>query len=532
MIKVRVASIRVNESKEIALPDKGVICVVGGNNVGKSQLLKEVENSFSYGNKNMVKKVVSEVKLYKPTITDADVSEFLNANTIKSIQNEKEIYTLIGDGSTVEKERFKDYYGGPDGFIGLNNFFVKRYGAGYLENIADQQLGVPMGSQVMSGLLMPVYNDSKIEREISDVSELAFNKPLTFDRLISGLRFRVGKLEIDTPKLNSINQRYVNAVSQLPPLNEQGDGVRSFLGLVIAMLLQKQQVMMFDEPEAFLHPPQATILGKWIGQNASKLDKQIFLATHDKNILLGLLESGADITLLRLTREGNVNHLYPLDHEKAKAAWNNPVLRYSNVLQGLFHRQTVICEADADCRFYNAVLDYVAEQAGKNVCADETLFVPAGGKDSVKNFAFILSSLHIKVFAILDFDVLNDKKTIKQIVESVGALWTADMNRLCTDFLKWANGEGSTNKNIWKNLKASGVDAVDRGEPTKVIQELLGLLNKAGVLVVPVGEMECLQRDSVSEKGDFWVRDMLQTGKYKTCEPAIELIKPILDNFK
>lgn len=414
----------------------------------------------------------------------------------------------------------------------VSSFFIKRYQAGNLSHNADQSLNISSMQQGSSGLLTPVYNEVALEQKISNIAELAFGEPLMFDRLVTGgLCFRVGKTGIEAPRLNEINSEYVEEVLKLPKLSEQGDGVRSFLGLVLSMMLEKQQIMLFDEPEAFLHPPQATILGEWIGKNAEPLDKQVFLATHDKNILLGLLKSGTELTILRLTRDGEVNHIYQLDNESTKAAWEKPVLRYSNVLQGLFYKQAVICESDGDCRFYNAVLDYVAEQEDRQICAEETLFVPAGGKDAVKSLVAVLTDLHVTVFTILDFDALDQKSRIQDIVDSLKTEWTESIQTSYQQFNDWINATKPLNPEIWDQLKSAGKALVDLGEPSKAVTTLIAELINERVLIVPNGEMECLQKDMGNKKGDSWVMAMLESKQYQNCQPAKDLVAPILASF-
>jgi hypothetical protein len=536
MVRVRISDIAVNSGDEVKLPDKGVVCIVGGNNVGKSQLLREIEQSCVDSSK-MVRRVTSRVGISKPTMTAEEATDFLEKNAERVVQGQSREpqFAPIGEGSSIAKENFTIFFNRPAGMLDASQFFVRRYQAGNLGTIAGQPLANRQGNTTASfgGILAPVYNDAALEHEISDVSESAFGQPLTFDRLAFDLRFRVGRPGCKAPRLDELSQEYVDAVTALPTLDEQGDGVRSFLGLVVSLLLGKQQIMLFDEPEAFLHPPQATALGRWVGRKSSELDKQVFLATHDRNILLGLLESESEVTLLRLTREGNGNHLYQLDQEQAKATWTNPVLRYSNVLQGLFHRQAVICEADADCRFYNAVFDNVVEKSGRHACADETLFIPAGGKDGVKPLAAALSSLHVAVFVILDFDSLSNKRNLREIVKATGNEWTESVDSCYGTFTDWANGlaGGTDGQSIWGRLKECGLAVVARGDPHQAAERLISELKAAGILIVPVGEMECLQKDVTDKKGDAWVRLMLETSEYRNNQEAERLIEPIMSGL-
>ena len=50
-------------------------------------------------------------------------------------------------------------------------------------------------------------------------------------------------------------------MQQFELLDDQGDGIRSFVGISVALLALKRALFLIDEPEAFLHPPQAFRLG-------------------------------------------------------------------------------------------------------------------------------------------------------------------------------------------------------------------------------------------------------------------------------
>jgi hypothetical protein len=52
-------------------------------------------------------------------------------------------------------------------------------------------------------------------------------------------------------------------------------------------------------------------------------------------------------------------------------------MRFSSVLSGVFHKRVMICEADADCMFYNAILDLPAV---KGELEPDVLFIHAAGK--------------------------------------------------------------------------------------------------------------------------------------------------------
>jgi len=46
----------------------------------------------------------------------------------------------------------------------------------------------------------------------------------------------------------------------LPQVQEQGDDVKSFVGMLLAITATEYPLLLIDEPETFLHPPQAYLL--------------------------------------------------------------------------------------------------------------------------------------------------------------------------------------------------------------------------------------------------------------------------------
>ena len=93
---------------------------------------------------------------------------------------------------------------------------------------------------------------------------------------------------------------------------------------------------MLDEPEAFLHPPQAQLLGELIAKERSARS-QLFVATHSPDVLNGLLNVAPDhLRVLRIQRDGNVNRVKELDKQRVKEIVADPLVRYSSVMSGVF----------------------------------------------------------------------------------------------------------------------------------------------------------------------------------------------------
>jgi hypothetical protein len=372
------------------------------------------------------------------------------------------------------------------------------------------------------GSLAQLYRSGALEEELATLAMESFGEPVLLDRANTDFRLRVGSTSVPVPPLNRPTEEYARALSRLPLLDDQGDGMRSFIGLALLVMSTAPDVVLVDEPEAFLHPGQARALGRWLGGAAVRRGIQVILSTHDRDFVLGLLEADAPINLIRILRDGSVNHFAQLPPEDVAAVWADPVLRYSNVLQGLFHRRVVICEADADCRFYSAALAELASHSGRRSIADDVLFVPSGSKNRVHALATALRSLGVEARAIVDFDVFRESAELKRIVAALGGDWTEDM---AAEYVAFA--EPVQQASLWPLVKAAGLAAVPAGPPHVAVSGLLEKLRRIGLHVVPVGEMEGFDR-AQSAHGASWVSQAIETGIHTSTE-VVEFVDPLLN---
>jgi len=145
----------------------------------------------------------------------------------------------------------------------------------------------------------------KCIRDIFDVD--VFLNPYN----LGTLEFRVGQ------DFSTVSKNPQDAFKQLADyqlIDIQGDGIRSVLGIISAIVSAKKPVILLDEPEAFLHPPQALLLGEIIS-GLVNTDQQIFIATHSADFLRGLLSTTRDAVIIHLERTANDTHANVLDSE-------------------------------------------------------------------------------------------------------------------------------------------------------------------------------------------------------------------------
>jgi hypothetical protein len=114
-------------------------------------------------------------------------------------------------------------------------------------------------------------------------------------------------------------------------------------------------VVLIDEPEAFLHPSLAFQLGKEISGIASTAHKSVFVSTHSSQFVMGCIQSGAPVNIVRLTYRSSVATTRVLKSAEVLKLMRNPLLRSTGVVNGLSYEFVVVTESDTDRAFYQEV---------------------------------------------------------------------------------------------------------------------------------------------------------------------------------
>ena len=389
-----------------------------------------------------------------------------------------------------------------------------------------------------------LLNDDIVEKRLSDYFRRAFGQDLILYR--AGGR-NATLLVGDQPTIKSEEDRvsasYLERLrNSTQLLNTQGDGMRSFASVILHLLAPSTpSILLLDEPEAFLHPPQARLLGEIIATDRSSR-AQLFLATHSPDVLHGLIGVASDhLKVLRLQRSGSVNRVRELDKGIIQSINRNPLMRYSSVLSGVFHERVVLCEGDGDCMFYHSLLDIPEVHGGRH---PDVLFVNSGGKHQMAAFAKALHSLGVPLDAIVDMDVLNDLGVFRGIVESLGGDWSSiepsakavktavEERRLLQGIqdvkrgiqgiidntpdtseslskLKRDISEQFPNLSPWESIKSAGEQALPPGEAIRHFRVIGNLCKDIGLWIVPVGQMEGFCK-SIGGHGPGWVQEVME----------------------
>ncbi len=82
------------------------------------------------------------------------------------------------------------------------------------------------------------------------------------------------------PDERTVHDQTIEYMRQALDANSASDGVKAFTGIILQLYAGDPEVIVIDEPEAFLHPSLAFKLGKEVAKLGSQGRKAVFIATH------------------------------------------------------------------------------------------------------------------------------------------------------------------------------------------------------------------------------------------------------------
>jgi len=346
-----------------------------------------------------------------------------------------------------------------------------------------------------------------------------------------------GAFDTEQERLNA----YAEVLESYKQVHLQGDGVKSFTGILLYLMLDYYHIYLIDEPESFLHPPQARIMGQIIGKTLRQ-NQQAFISTHSEDVVKGLLDVCENrLKIVRITRTEDVNSFSILDNQKIKDVFGDPLLKYSNIMSSLFHKTVALCESDSDCRLYSLIENHLKQLNG---LYSETLFIHCGGKHRMARTAAALLALNIDVRVVPDIDVLNDENVIQSIAKVFGIDWdgikkdvrilssnlhsqkenivradakneiervinSSDEVNLSSDEIRRIQTIIKTTSK-WDGIKHGGKHSIPAGDATNAFNRLDAIFRNHHIYIVPVGEIEGFVKE-VGGHGPDWVNEVLET---------------------
>jgi ABC-type cobalamin/Fe3+-siderophores transport system ATPase subunit len=548
---LRVNSIQIGDGAQLPLGSFNVL--VGPNNCGKSQTLRDIRDYVTTG--SVEKLVIAKgVDLNLPS--EADSIKELSILPHASPDHQRMLGVSYDLQSRAEfnpaKTWLSDSYRADsrlDLLRNLGRFWVAHLDAESRFRLASPTDCYDVRSESPGNALQAFFAGGKpFLDDLRKAFKDAFGIDIALDwAAMRRWYLRVGRDFGDIPDDRSALDVLLRSASELV---EQGDGYRSFAGVVLAMLTFADRLLLLDEPEAFLHPAQARVLGRWLANHSRSSSAQVVLATHNSDFLWGIVSENQDVRVIRLNRTADTTTYHVIPAETTRELVQSPLLSSQPVLDSLFQKGVAVCEGDPDRAVYQTVAHaHLAASGGEDI-----LFIHANGKDAIKTPVSLLKASGTPVCAIVDIDVFNSQEVFGQLVNSLTSKAPSDeLSRLredvaeqvealpedrllegltesVTNWQKAGHGDLRRAKKAlegiaqratrWNTVKSEGVRAFD--EPTRSrVENLINLCKDIGLFVVPKGELESWLSLGVS-KGREWNRLALEELHSQRCPADLQ----------
>ena len=532
-----ISELEFNTGEKVQINRNDIVVFVGPNNAGKSQSLKDI---YTLTGKKLPSVVISNVKITKSNLP---FESLLDSVSVGKKQGRYTTYSFMGYSINYWDTTAQNFPNEPC-FGDFRDLFVANLHTEARLSICNAASSIARNADKQHPIHYAAF-EPRYRKWLASNFKKAFGTEVIPNTQFGGqIPLCIGepvKLEGEFEDEQVRQEAYAAILNEYKQVQNQGDGIKSFTGILLYLMLDYFCTYLIDEPESFLHPPQARIMGQIIGETLGD-QQQAFISTHSEEIIKGLLDASPErIKIIRITRNGDTNAFSLLENQKFQEIWSDPLLKYSNIMTSLFHQTVVLCESDSDCKMYSIIENHIKQKQGKY---SETLFIHCGGKHRMAKIAKALRSLNISIRLVPDIDVLNDESVFKGIVEAFGVAWTSvstDYKIIISNLHSAKESvvrsvakseitrilDGSTTKDLsggeiseirnvisteskWKVLKTSGFRSLPAGDATAAYGRLNSALCKAGIHLVPVGELECFIK-TVGGHGPEWVNAVLET---------------------
>ncbi len=539
---IELGEIEFSDGSVLPLEQDSLVLLVGPNNAGKSQALRDV---FQHLQRGVRGNVVVRADFHRQGSGD-DLREWLDEGSF-SFERQDGVILAARTSKLVPTDRAVNLWKTNRPLDDLASMILLQLETVRRLQLADPEESFDAAREVARNPLQYLFLHPDAEARLSAAASEAFDQPLIVNRLGgSMINLLCADGTEDARDVGSPTEGLLEWLKSLPEVRSQGDGFRAFVGVMLAILSGEWPVVLIDEPEAFLHPPQARLLGRRLANEAAA-DTQLLVATHSHDVLQGAIEGGqGKLSIVRLTRTGDTNKAAILEPESVKELWTDPLLRHSGALDGLFYAGVIVTESDSDSRYYGSVLDEVLTKRGS--APFEWLFVQCAGKDRMAQIVATMRSMGVPARVIVDFDFLRDGSNVRAMVEAFDGEFgeiESDLSVLRSSIDSSAHGPAvqSVQRQVldvlsavqtseltrdaarkisticrtsggWRSVKHSGTAGVPGGDPSAACLRLLAELEGLGVFVVPVGELERWEPD-IGSHGPKWLSEVLRQDRHK-----------------
>jgi hypothetical protein len=509
---------RTDSPSQIVLPLTPIVVAVGPNGSGKSLLLREIASFFGIprDDRSATRALVKEVDLninWAAVLSDA-----------RRLSEGSDRPAGLGSGA-FQPSRLNPHTQGREQFsiLTVDQVLEVASGPGQITDFVTRNLlstyVIKLDGRTRFQLVSPRNTDDLQSRPTSHLSVIFRNSAirLTIRRLLHDAFKRY--VVVDPTAIQQFRIR----LSERPPISDEeeqnlteqatrfhaaaqiiencSDGVQAYTGILCALCAGDYKLILIDEPEAFLHPPLARRLGREAARLAGEGGRQLIAATHSSEFLLGCVESGWPVTVVRMSYHDRVAQPRLVDPKQLTRFLKHPLFRSANVVSGLFHDGVVVTESDNDRAFYSEIYNRV-RQSKPNL--PDVLFLNAQNKQTAREIFGPLRRFGVPAAAILDIDLIKEKFSDTLDAAGVSGASQAALGLWRSQIKAAFESSGVDMKQRDALLRLSAADQAAAGD-------LFDMLDRYGIFAVRKGQLEAwLSNLSISSMKTDWTIDILE----------------------
>lgn len=516
-LKLKFGSAPSSQALEVDLTP--VTIFIGPNNSGKSKLLAEIKNYVEQDQKVKQSVVLEDIELSgKKDI--GQVSEIIN--DLMSGINQMASGGLITIGAP-QKRTFNIQKAELEKSLLDSNVNPRVYCQYYLQfrmlNLDGKtRLGLVDKGKAGNLQIPPKTSADSLFR--NDVERLKLRK-IIHEAL--GIYFCIDPTDLGFLKVSfssraprnpkeerGLHDDAVSFFKNASDASQVSDGVKAFTGVLMEIIAGDPELILIDEPEAFLHPSLSFKLGKEIALNGKGSSKNIFISTHSQDFLRGCIQAGIPINIIRLTYKNKVPTARLMSNESLAYFMQSPLLRSAGVVSALFYESVIVTESDSDRVFYQEINERILQfkpQWGIQNC----LFINAQNKQTVSEILKLLRQLGIPSAGIVDVDFIKDKgKPFQKFMDSL-FIPELQHDTMSTSRSKIWSLVQIIQKDNQKDLKRDGGVNILSDSDREAAMNFINEFAKYGLFIIPGGELECwLKHLGASGHGSKWIPNIFE----------------------
>ncbi len=496
-------------SSKLIIEPSAITVFVGPNNSGKSKVISEIASECTLGACGPQNVILEDIRFDGFNMVEAnqiidslevtptgpkagpDAIFVRNREKAEQVHRPSLLSGLLNPNDLGCRKDFARYYLSAKTLI-LN-------GRNRIDLVNDQPGGDVLKPPQTS--FQALFKNDTLRSRYSDIVYKSLDAYAVLDPTLLGkLRLRLSPVAPPSAEVErGLSEASVAFHGAAQNISDASDGAKAFTGILAEILAGDPKVLLMDEPEAFLHPALAFNLGREIARSLAVADKRMFVSTHSPQFLMGCIQSGVPINIVRLTYRKGVATARLLPSVEIIRLMRNPLLRSVGVISALFYEGVIVTEADPDRAFYQEINERLLRD-GRGI--PNCIFLNAQNKQTIPVILAPLRDLGIPTAAIYDLDFVKDGGGVATRFMKTAGIPELAQQGLTTTRAALATTLSETNS----KYKTDGGIHVLTHENQAAANDYFDQLDDYGAFVVRGGELESwLQTLGATGHGPMWL---------------------------